>query len=424
MRILLLNQDWFAPEFRAEGHEVVTAGISQHLDLHLPHPLMHVEVVRQAFGGHDPDVMLIHDNSAPIALCGLEDTAVPTVFYSVDTHHHWELHRNICDLVDYTFVAQKDYLPLFHQYGFRPEWMPLWASRHVEPSDQRDLGAVFVGSLNPTLNPGRVAFFNALKQVCPVEVRTGDWAMIFPRAEVVVNQTVKGDLNFRVFEAMMTGAALLTECSGNGLAELFEDGTHLVMYKKDDVTDAANKIRELLADTVRSRRIGRAGRDIIFERHLAVHRAAQVLPVLRTLNKRSLPKRCGASMSNATELAVRLEKHAPELASRAYELAFHSLSKMVERAEPVDDSKACCAIVCCNQFAKFVSRDHGEQMLKTLHECYPASPLFTLAQVRTLLNRGKRQEATAVARTLDFRVTEEVVFEQSERFVASLLGSF
>jgi hypothetical protein len=224
MNILILNQHWFAEDLRAAGHHVLTVGMPAHLDVPLQMPLIHVDrIIEEHMKGHAPDVIIVLDNSAPVMVQGLDETVIPTLFYSVDTHHHADIHKYLCNVFDVTLVAQRDYLPVFHEAGHHPEWFPLWASRPIVPSTEKEMDAVFVGTLNAKLNPERVKFFNALKVKAPVHFQAGNFWEIFPKAEIVINQTVKGDLNFRVFEAMMSGSALLTEHAGNGLFDLFKD---------------------------------------------------------------------------------------------------------------------------------------------------------------------------------------------------------
>lgn len=132
-------------------------------------------------------------------------------------------------------------------------------------------------------------FFDVLAQMTNIHLDMGEyWEIFSPHAEIVVNQTVKRDLNFRVFEAMMCGSLLLTEASGNGLSEIFRDGEHLVLYEKDNVEDCAQKITELLSDLPRTHRIANKGREEILRKHLPHHCAEQVLSVLQGLKEGSI----------------------------------------------------------------------------------------------------------------------------------------
>ena len=90
----------------------------------------------------------------------------------------------------------------------------------------------------------------------------------------MLNQCEHGDLNFRVFEAMGMGGALVTPRVGHGLEELFTDGVELALYAAGDADDACGRIRALLADPDRRKDMEKAALAAIDREHRAGHRAA------------------------------------------------------------------------------------------------------------------------------------------------------
>ena len=81
----------------------------------------------------------------------------------------------------------------------------------------------FVGTVaGSIINTDRKAFLDAFRRECPLFVKSGDYVPVFNRSRLVLNQSAAGEVNFRVFQAMACGAALVTEDTGNGLCELFE----------------------------------------------------------------------------------------------------------------------------------------------------------------------------------------------------------
>lgn len=70
-----------------------------------------------------------------------------------------------------------------------------------------------------------------------------------------------GELNFRVFQAMACGAAVLTEATDNGLDELFTVGLEVLTYPRGAVAAALS-------------------------RHSATARALRVLELVRSLQER------------------------------------------------------------------------------------------------------------------------------------------
>ena len=423
MNILILNQDWLAAELREMGHFVLSAGLARHLDAVVETPLMHIDRLIEAHMPQQrPDVILVHDNSAPIMFQGLDETRIPTVFYSVDTHHHAALHRYLANVFDYTLIAQKDYAAAFEAAGHHPEWMPLWASRHIDPSAEKRYSAVFVGTLNAKLNPDRVRFFEALKEKAPVHVQSGNFWELFPHAEIVINQTVKGDLNFRVFEAMMSGAALLTEHAPNGLFDLFRDGEHLATYRNIDVEDAAEKIRALLADRRRCRRMGAAGRAEILAHHTARERALRIDQILRDVEKkRPGPMKFFSMMLNFSSLAVNMLKVDSVMAGRTLVAALKAADYGLKEGEQLDEELACSAIIACINYERIIGSGAAETLITQLGERYPHLETLALARIRMLLNRGEQGAAEGLARVFS-EADVYATFCKSEKFVGELLS--
>ncbi len=424
MKILLLNQSWFSQEFRGAGHEVITAGLSPDLDVPIARPGLHIDsVITSLPNGFRPDRIVWLDNSAPPMFGGLEECDTPIVFYSVDTHHHFELHSYIAQIFDHILVAQRDYLPLFEASGTPTSWFPLWAPRFVEPATEKKFGATFVGNRNPRLNPDRVRFFEELEKIIPIHLAVGDYWKIFPFAEVIVNQTVKSDLNFRVFEAMMCGSVLLTEASGNGLTDLFRDNEHLVLYEKGNTVDAAEKINALLANKGRAREIAHAGREQILAHHTPQNRADELLRILSTLSKRPVARcRYFAAMVNFSAVSSMLER--ADLGSSSHTLvnALRSAEQALQAKEIPEDIESSHLVICANRYDRIVKSSAGQNLINAFSEAFPTNSLLALAKIRGFLNFGDVTEATRLAKLFSKDPTE-VTFAASERAVSALLDS-
>lgn len=403
------------------GHNVVTYGAHPSFDVQPVTIIPHVDTVLASLPeGFVPDVMVFHDHSAPVLIAGLDETTIPTFFYSVDTHHHVDLHVYYGHVFDMIATAQSDYMSQFREQGLSISWLPLWASCHMEPSDDKQHGAVFVGTLNPKLNPDRVAFFEALEKRCPILCKAGTFSEIFPYSEVVINQTVRGDLNFRVFETMMSGAMLLTERSGNGLSELFTDGAHLRTYAKGDVEDAARMIELSLGDIETTRRIAKAGREEILNRHTARHRAEALLPHLAELRKRPSPLRHFGCALNFSVIARRCETIEPLATSNALACAMRSIEFGLQSGERINEHLSYYFIRACLLYDVLFKSGSGSTVLMRMSEAFPDDILLCMARLRVLLNQGRRKEACEYA-TRFTEVSEEVLFEKAERVVTGLL---
>lgn len=276
MNILTINQDWFAPSWRVMGHSVMTCGYSGNRDVLLPRYFLSLEEIYSFLPTNfRPDLIVILDDGTPVSFPDIHTAPVPVVFYSVDTHHLGFLHFGLTALFDHIYVAQKDYLGGFG--ASRSSWLPLWCSKPCAPSPEKRFEAIFVGTINKELNPRRVKLLEEVQKMAPLDILTGPFERFFPHAKIVLNQSVKGDLNFRVFEAMCSGALLLTDRIENGLLELFNDQEHLITYEWNNPNEAAYQIRSLLQQDSRLRIIAESGRRIVLEQHLEMHRAKHIL---------------------------------------------------------------------------------------------------------------------------------------------------
>ena len=422
MKVLIFNQDWFAPELRELGHEVITCGSEAHLDYRIPCGTNHLDSVLSSLNGFLPERILWHDNSMPtILMTGLESTTIPVVLYSVDTFHHHTMHTFMAEVFDHVLVAQKDYVEKFKDCGTPASWLPLWAPRFVESSEDKRWPVSFVGNLNAKLNPRRVKFFEELKHRVPIHITHGNYWEVFPFSEIVVNQTVMGDLNFRVFEAMMCGALVLTERTPNGLFDLFREGEHIVTYSPDSVDEATERVSQLLQRPEQLRQIARAGREEILKKHLPKHRAQTVHELLSTITKRKPAKdRHFRAMVNhviTSLMYVRSTgRHMPIPLTASIVAAQHGLSA----GEELTNSQAGYLIKACYAYNEMTQTNLGTDLIAHFATTMPQQEIVVLSAIRNLLNSGRKIEAETIASRISHAPAEQV-FHAAEETVQNIL---
>ena len=270
--IAWFGREYFAGSLRDQGSRLLIHSY------HEPRLFTWADVLAEC--GEAPQVLVLGDRSHPPPFLGLENFPCLTVFFSVDSHiHAW--HPLYAQAFDACLVALKDHLPGFAQGRLGPQrllWTPAYAldPEHMpwtEASPEWDV--LFVGTVNPETTPGRALFLGELGGVLPgLEVRQGNFLELFPKGRVILNVAERGDLNYRVFEALAMGKTLLTPRIGNGLLDLFEDGVHLLTYEPGDAADCAAKARWLLDHPDEAEAMGRAGKKLVDKKHRASHRAA------------------------------------------------------------------------------------------------------------------------------------------------------
>lgn len=294
MRIIVLHNGILVPSLRRLGHEALHLGTTPDCDVVLAEPLSlrrFLDLLDTA--AFRPDLVLWCDACQPPWVFGLESLPAVVIGYSIDQYcNPW--HVPYSAAFDAVFVAQKDYLPLFDRPDLeRPaRWLPLCCDpdRLVAEESARDIPVSFVGTLAPGANPGRKPFLDAFRAGAPLYATSGDYGPIFARSRVVLNQSAAGELNFRVFEAMACGAALLTEATGNGLTELFVPDSELLVYPRGDAVAAARIALAALHDPALPV-LAAAGRDAVLARHTVMHRTRTILALARRLAAQAAPLR-------------------------------------------------------------------------------------------------------------------------------------
>jgi len=294
MRIVNLHNTAFVDTFRKLGHEVLSLGTTPSCDVPLAEPLSCKRLLDLLEArGMRPDLIFWCDACQMPWIFGFESLPAVTVGYSIDQYMNpW--HVPYSSAFDAFFVAQKDYLPLFaaSPTGRPALWLPLFCdpSRDRDPGAVRDIPVSFVGTLDGAVNAPRRPFLTAFRKLAPLFATTGRYAPIFGRSQIVLNQSAAGELNLRLFEAMACGAAVLTEETGNGLAELFTSGTDMLTYKRGDAADAARVALAALMDPGLPA-LAASGRREVLARHTVAARAREILQKASELAASGAPKR-------------------------------------------------------------------------------------------------------------------------------------
>lgn len=243
--------------FRA-NHRVVTAGskltpyiinawnlhnlkeeVKTH-DIHTSELTVDINAVKDRLPD-DADFFLWVDTGLGLAPENLDKLKIPTAAYFIDTHIHLDAHVEAARRFDLVFLAQRAYIPQFHERGVKNvHWLPLACDPQIHGkrglAKTHDVG--FVGTL---ADKRRLRLLTRLAE--KVEVKFDrlflrEMADHLERSRIVFNNAIKNDLNMRVFEAMCSGSLLLTD-NADGLTGFFTDRRHLVIYDDDDFVDLA-----------------------------------------------------------------------------------------------------------------------------------------------------------------------------------------
>lgn len=302
MNILQYGKNpYFTKELTALGHTVYSIGEAKSCNLELQSIMTAKQALKictsQSFV---PDVFLYADDSCLPHLFGIEELPVPTVFYSIDTYcHGW--HGAYSHAFDYVLYAQGEERTKFPGGA---EHFPLFAVQFAEEQSKeewlknRDIPIAFVGSLGNKNNPERNTFYTLFKAFEPIFITKGNFAPVYLRSKIILNQSAVGELNFRTFEAMALGCACLADnvpTKENHISEIFQFGVNcLPAYPRADVAKAVDFSRYWLAKEQENTlyEIAMQGRALVQEKHSARARSLRLIELFQMLlEKQTVRKR-------------------------------------------------------------------------------------------------------------------------------------
>lgn len=219
----------------------------------------------------------------------------PNVYWAFDTHideKGYQYRLNRAKQFDHVFLCHKGQIESFIKDGIDPQkihYMPVAA----EPDSYRPYPIMekynwcFIGHLNSShridlmdrfikefgLGDGKGYLGWRMPQIQGHNV-LDDVARKFSMSKLLMNYSIKGDLNMRVFEAIATGKCLLTDEIPT-LLELFEPNKHLVTFTSID--EAIDKAKWLLANDDVRNDIAQNGLKEILAKHTYNHRTLEIL---------------------------------------------------------------------------------------------------------------------------------------------------
>jgi tetratricopeptide (TPR) repeat protein len=236
-----------------------------------------------------PDLVLVVERLGPRRLpLNLENIKVPRAFYALDPHLNLYWHQKYAQAFDLVFTTQQSSISALRGKTRPAYWLP-WAVNLGVICDQqlpRPYQIAFVGRVDAKLRRKRHLILEALKSRFPVslwgnrpdnQVNQQDLGRIYSQTRMVVNESIQGEVNLRVFEALAAGALLLTEDVGPNLLDLFTPDKHLVTFGSQDLLE---KAAYFLEHEEERRAIAEKGRERVYARHHTLARAREFLDYL------------------------------------------------------------------------------------------------------------------------------------------------
>lgn len=142
-------------------------------------------------------------------------------------------------------------------YGFAPE------VHHPYPDLPIQFDILFIGNLNHEVHRRRARLLARLAKLSDryrVAILQGlygqEYAKALASSRIVVNQSIRGEMNMRAYEAPACGALLFMERDNLEVRDFFQDGEECVLYGEDDLETL---LEQYLTDEGLRARVAAAG---------------------------------------------------------------------------------------------------------------------------------------------------------------------
>ncbi|GAB7022188.1 glycosyltransferase family protein [Salidesulfovibrio brasiliensis] len=232
--------------------------------------------------GFEPELVCQQENLARrIFITGLESVDCPRFFWAIDPHLNAYWHSCYAKLFDLTFCTQDRWREAVGAHGARTAHLP-WYGQRMEwrPFSTRSTTLAFAGRVTPQ-RPSRHWMIETLRERYGERLTVRDDMTVpemmdfYADARIAPNESILGEVNFRLFEAASCGCLPVTQNLGSEQDALFEPGVETAVYS--DVAEMRAVIDRLLADERGCQAMARAGWERLNRDHLPEHRAKTIL---------------------------------------------------------------------------------------------------------------------------------------------------
>lgn len=275
LRLCLVNCSLSAA-FQELGHEV--------LNLQPKPSVCNIETLLKEHG-FEPDAVIQQETLGPrILVHGLERLPCPKIYWAVDPHLNAFWQEEYAGLFDVICSTQKLWTRhLQHRGGGRTAWLP-WYGRSMPwvPWSRRTRESCFIGRVDDH-RISRQHFIASLQRRFNMEhvqdVPHREVLTIYKDAKIAPNESIFGEINFRLFEATSCGCLVFNQSPCPGLESLFTPGYEVVTF--EHALELEAKISKSFCAPAMAERTAKAAWARVQEAHLPVHRAEHLVRLLK-----------------------------------------------------------------------------------------------------------------------------------------------
>ena len=210
----------------------------------------------------------------------------PLLFWCLDPHLNAYWHSAYARLFDLVCSTQRAWIPAIAGQGAADvRWLP-WFGQNLpqQPWGEREHGLAFVGRVTAHrparkwmvefLEERAAAYNPAIRQ----EVSFPEMMALYGRSRVIPNESIFGEVNFRLFEGASSGCLVLGQAIEEQ-ADLFEPGREMDTY--EHVVEFGEKLDKYLKNDRLTGVMARAAHARVLAEHLPEHRVRRIVEYAR-----------------------------------------------------------------------------------------------------------------------------------------------
>lgn len=236
---------------------------------------------------YKPDLIIQQENLGPrTLLLGLSSFSCPKIFWSIDTHLNFFWHKIYGKNFDLVFTTQPTYVSSFQKEGIESSLL-LWYGQDIPykswPSRKHKIG--FSGRVNE-YRILRKRLLSFLKEEFGAafthkELPFEEMLRFYRDTQIIVNEAITGEINFRTFEATSCGCLLFTPELKEPLEYFFEPEKEHIVYI--DGLELKEKLQFYLKNPDKAELIAKKGYEKLRKKHLPLHRVKKILKIFSNL---------------------------------------------------------------------------------------------------------------------------------------------
>ncbi|WP_028575633.1 glycosyltransferase [Desulfonatronovibrio hydrogenovorans] len=286
MRIIAVNLS-LSGQLKAKGHEVLELKPEPGI-LSLPeHPK-----ARE----FEPDLVIQQETLGPrVLLAGLDLFSCPKIYWSIDTHLNFFWQKIYGRYFDLVLTTQKSWKKRFREHSIEAQWLPWFGcDREWVPWNKREHDVSFVGRITRyrEVRKWMADFLQEYYQARVVKSLPFKQMLdLYASSRCVPNESIAGEVNFRIFEATSCGALVFSQRLMEEMEDIYLPDQEVVVF--ENVLELKEKMDYYLANPEMARKIAFRGWNAARSRHLPEHRAAELEGLFSIIQGKSKKKSRG-----------------------------------------------------------------------------------------------------------------------------------